>query len=206
MLNSAEVRWFWRDMLAPGLESWFRSGKPDAGGGTPRTDEYLVDDRQRELGMKKRAGTSGIEIKGLVAVRPPLPEPFSARVQIWTKWTSQALTIDHLPRKVVRKTRWLRKYDTGGSDIRELALDADERLRDSLAAPEHGCQLELVALTIDGSADRWWSVGFEAFGTLDTVEDSLRRTIAFVRPLAGEALAGGLELSYPDWLSATPRR
>jgi hypothetical protein len=66
--------------------------------------------------------------------------------------------------------------------------------------------LELVALTIDGSADRWLSVGFEAFGPLDTVERSLRRTITFVRPLAGEAFAGGLELSYPDWLSVITRR
>ena len=33
----------------------------------------------------------GIEIKGLCEIRAPLPDPFSARVQIWTKWTSQAM-------------------------------------------------------------------------------------------------------------------
>jgi hypothetical protein len=111
------------------------------------------------------------------------------------------MTIDHLPRTVVRKTRWLRKYDTSGSTVRELELDADEQLLDSAAPlPERGCNLELVALTAGDDA-RWWTLGFEAFGPLDTVEQSLQRTIAHVAPIGREALAGGAELSYPDWLS-----
>ena len=204
MLVSAEVRWFWRDTLPPGLEHWFQSGRLPPGGGTSRQDEYLVDPRQRELGVKKRSGREGIEIKGLVEVRAPLPDPFAGRVQIWTKWTSNAVTIDHLPRTTVRKRRWLRKYDTSGSAVRELELDADEHIRDSAAPlPTHGCHMEFVALTLNDHPERWWTFAFEAFGPLETVERSLHRTIAYLEPIGREALAKGLELSYPDWLSAT---
>jgi len=202
MLISAEVRWFWRQALPPGLEQWFRSGSLAPGGGNSREDEYLVDPLQPELGVKKRSGRPGIEIKGLIEVRAPLPEPFSGRVQIWTKWTSHAITIDHLPRIVVRKTRWLRKYDTSRSAVRELELDANEQLRDSVAPiPEHGCQMELVALIVGDHDAYWWTFGFEAFGPLETVERSLHRTIAHLPPIGREALDAGVELSYPSWLS-----
>lgn len=140
MLISAELRWFWRETLPPGLEQWFRSGTLTPGGGNSRDDEYLVDPLQSELGVKKRSGMSGIEIKGLVEVRTVLPGPFSGRVQIWTKWTSHVITIDHLPRIVVRKTRWVRKYDTSGSAVHELELDYPLR-RPSRAARRKGKRL-----------------------------------------------------------------
>ena len=201
MLISAEVRWFWRLALPPGLEQWFRSGTLVPGGGKPREDEYLVDPLEPELGVKKRSGRGGIEIKGLIEARTRLPEPFAGSLQIWAKWTSHTITIDQLPRIVVRKTRWLRKYDTGCSALRELELDADEQLRDSTAPiPEHGCQMELVALSVGDHDPCWWTFGFEAFGPLGTVERSLHRTIAQLPPIGREALGGGMELSYPSWL------
>src|SRR5262245_28466185 len=129
MLVSAELRWFWRDCLPPGFEQWFRNaGFPPLGGGNSRDDEYLIDAKQAELGVKLRGGKEGVEIKGLVENRTFLPEPFSGTVQIWTKWTSEALTIDRLPRISVRKTRWLRKFDTSRSEIRELQLGVQEQL------------------------------------------------------------------------------
>src|SRR5258707_15624969 len=115
MLVSAEIRWFWKEDLPPGVEAWFRRGACGPGGGKLRTDEYLVDPMQHELGLKKRDGGRGIEVKGLVALRAKTAAPLDARVQIWSKWTSDSLTIDHLPRVVVRKIRWLRKYDTEGA-------------------------------------------------------------------------------------------
>ena len=198
---SAEARWFWRG--SPGeFEQWFRSGDVAAGGGGARDDEYLVDPRQQELGIKKRAGKAGIEIKGLVDVGVPLPAPFPGRLQIWSKWTSYATTIDHLPRIVVRKTRWVRKYDTGGDHVREIALDSAERPRDAaMPWPEFGCQMELTEVATGD--DRWWTFGFEAFGSLQTVESSLLRTVAHLRAIPAGSLAAARELSYPAWLAIT---
>ena len=207
MLISAELRWFWRGSLPSLLEQWFRGGAVAPGGGKLRNDEYLIDPLQRELGIKKRSGRAGIEIKGLVEVRARLLKPFDGRVQVWTKWTSNSLTIDHLPRVVVQKTRWLRKFDTGGSAVRELELDADERLLDEAAPlPEQGCNVELVNLSLGNEPEHWSTLGFEAFGPLDAVERSLQRTIASMAPLSPDALAGGLEMSYPQWLATASVR
>jgi hypothetical protein len=212
MQVSAEARWFWREAPPDGLERWFVDRPIAAGGGTPRIDEYLLDARQQELGIKTRGdaggrpGAGGIEVKGLVEIRAPLPPPFPARVQIWTKWTSFALPIDGVPRVTIRKTRRLRKFDTGGPAVRELALDAGEGLIDrSAALPARGCHMELVALEAGDGRARWSTFGFEAFGPLDTIADSLARTIEHVQPVDAAVLAGGLELSYPSWLATEIR-
>jgi len=201
MFVSAEVRWFWKDTAPPSLDEWFHGGAYRPGGGTPRTDEYLLDSGQRELGVKRRGGTGEIEVKGLVERRRPSASPFGARVQVWCKWTSQGLRIDHLPRVSLQKTRWLRKYDTAGTVVSEVELDAGERPRQ---APERrlerGCQVELVALEVGDRHETWASLGFEAFGELDTLEDSLHRTVGHLAADAPQ-LTLGAELSYPEWLA-----
>jgi hypothetical protein len=83
-----------------------------------------------------------------------------------------------------------------------LELDADERLRDaSRAVPERGCLLELVATQVGDSRTSWWTLAFESFGPLDTVQESLRRAAVHVSQPAPPSLEGGLQLSYPEWLS-----
>ena len=208
MMVSAEARWFWQGNPPDDLERWFELRPIVAGGGVPRLDEYLLDARQKELGIKsrgdigKRPDADAIEVKGLVETRPPLSEPFPAQVQIWTKWKSPALRIDGLPCIRVWKTRRLRKFDTSGSTVLELALDAKEKLVDRAALlPALGCHIELVALEVGEPRACWWTLAFEAFGPLDTVEESLVRTMADVHPIEPAALSGGLELSYPAWLA-----
>jgi hypothetical protein len=57
----------------------------------------------------------------------------------------------------------------------------------------------VVTLRVDRAGTPWASVGFEAFGELSDVEDSLDRTL---RHVASQAmLPAGRELSYPAWLS-----
>jgi hypothetical protein len=200
VLVSAELRWFWSGGLPATVEEWFRVRGFPPGGGKPRIDEYLLDRSQLELGLKKRGTKPGVEVKGLVGLQKRVSVPFEGRVQIWTKWTSEALTIDHLPRVAVHKTRWLRKFDTGGPDVIEIELDEDERPRRSPdKLPARGCHFELVSLRLDAESAPWSSIGFEAFGDLGTIEASLDRTLHHVAPAA--RLPGGSELSYPAWLA-----
>jgi hypothetical protein len=201
MLVSAEVRWFWKNEVPQGVEAWFRRGVFPPGGGKPRIDEYVVDPTQRELGIKKRGGGRGVEVKGLVDFRATTTPPLDARVQVWSKWTSASLTVDHLPRVAVRKTRWLRRYDTGGHGVAEVELDADEQPRHGPSLRlERGCHFELVSLRVGEPELTWWSMGFEAFGPLDTVEESLHQTVAHAAS-AAVMPSRGLELSYPAWLA-----
>ena len=195
---SAELRWFWKDSLPDAIEPWFRLRELAPGGGVPRVDEYLVDPAQPELGLKKRGGGYGVELKGLVTLGRPLRGMSNAPAQVWAKWLSETLTIDHLPRVRIRKTRWLRKFDTSGPQVTEIRLDASQS-RAVLARIPRGCFSELSALGVDDGPTSWWTVAFEAFGELDTVEDSLQRTLDHIS--LPPQLAGGLVMSYPEWLA-----
>ena len=198
MLVSAEIRWFWKAAAPPALESWFRGGPFPPGGGVPRADEYLVDPGQRQLGVKSRGGAAGVEEKGLIDVRGVLPAPFAGRIQLWSKWRS-AMTIDRQPRVQLHKTRWIRKFDSSGAVVTEVELDAAEQPRREGERIARGCQFELVAVRVGERPDTWWTLGFEAFGERDTLEDSLRRTVLHLKPTV-PSLPEGDELSYPEWL------
>src|SRR5262249_49154880 len=117
MQVSAEIRWFWKNALPPLIEDWFRrrdkEGCP-ADGGRLRLDEYLRDQTQAELGVKRRAGKKGVEVKGLVdrEVQKLNAAPFTGPVEIWAKWTSEALEVDSGTAVKTIKRRWLRKFST----------------------------------------------------------------------------------------------
>jgi hypothetical protein len=207
MLLSAEVRWFHRGPCA--LRDWFRDTgihACPAGGGQGRTDRYLRDAAQEELGIKRRGEKRGIEIKGLVAARSNLAEgPFVGRIELWTKWTSEALELPHVGTVLTEKVRWQRKFDTRARSPLEVELDASEQpIRRSF--PDRSCNVELTEVRILGEV--WWTLGFEAFGAIDTVEADLRAVAALIaaerRP---PRLDGWMEGSYPRWLktaSAAP--
>jgi hypothetical protein len=143
---------------------------------------------------------AGVEVKGLIELRRSLPAPFAARIQIWCKWRSEGLSLVHLPRVSLHKTRWLRKFDTAGPVVTEVELDAAEQPRNRPAYRiERGCQVELVTLRVGDHQDTWSSLGFEAFGELDTLEESLHRAVGHLGPDV-PPYAAGAELSYPEWL------
>ncbi len=116
-------------------------------------------------------------------------------MQIWAKWISETLTIDQLSRVTVNKTRWLRKYDTSRPHVTEVQLDAAERpVGFESRQLERGCRLELVTIGIDAGNVSWWSVGFEAFGDLGNIEDSLDCVLTHLAPGVPN-LAGGIATS-----------
>src|SRR5262249_50688036 len=95
MQLSAETRLFWKDRGPEELEAWF-TGKArhgsTAGGGAERTDKYVYDPGQIELGIKQRdakpdAPAAGYELKSLVAARWNVltSGPLAGRVEVWTK-------------------------------------------------------------------------------------------------------------------------
>jgi hypothetical protein len=206
MQVSAEIRWFW---MGPGpceLDAWLRDPElhpcPPGGGGS-RTDEYLRDEGQEELGIKRRGGQKRIEVKGLVAELGEIrTAPFVGRVELWTKWTSEALEVPHAASVRTDKRRWLRKFSTDGHVPVEIALDASEKpVTGSL--PARGCNVELTEVRI-GSA--WWTLGFESFGSIDTVEADLRTVAALVaRERRPPSLDGWKLASYPRWLNEVRR-
>lgn len=58
MQLSAEIRWFWQVAIPSSFEMWFHAGLGGCptGGGKTRSDEYLYQQDQPELGLKRRGG------------------------------------------------------------------------------------------------------------------------------------------------------
>jgi len=196
---SAEIRWFWQGTGPTGLHAWF-SDCAD-GGGIPRTDVYLLDPQQAELGIKLRGGKSGIEVKGLVATiangsRHP---SFAGPIEIWTKWPSTALSLTGAAVIQVNKTRRLRKFDTAWTPVREVSLDAQEHPSDGQRLPDEGCDVEYTEISVDGFPP-WVTFGFEAFGLLETVAGNLRSVAARLAQRRPPPFDLGWCASYPLWL------
>lgn len=205
MQISAETRWFWQK-APPRMQTWFcgaASGVCAAGGGGKRIDEYLADPGQVELGIKRRGGKKGSEVKGLVSVLPgglAVP-PFTGPIELWTKWTTEQLDLKHYATIATVKRRWLRKFDTAASPPGEVGLDAEEKPLAGGKLPDRGCNVEFTEVTLPGGAV-WWTLGFEAFGTIDTVAGSLNTAAKALAAREPPQFGEGLVASYPAWLKA----
>jgi hypothetical protein len=204
MQVSAEIRWFWQGAGPPLLRAWFmdaRFHEHSVGGGSVRTDAYLPDPQQADLGIKLRGSESGVEIKGLVAVSREacFDAPFVGSIEVWSKWSSNELRLSDAALTAVSKHRWLRKFSTNGAQVQEIALDAQELPIDKDHLPTEGCDVEYTEISINGSSS-WVTLGFEAFGTLDTVVANLRRVTAHVSRRRPPAFGSAWRASYPVWL------
>lgn len=205
MQLSAEIRLFWFDHKPAALESWFMDEGVHAmrpGGGEVRTDVYLRDENQIGLGVKTRGKNSGVEVKGLVAVPGDTVrfDSYEIPIEIWTKWPSEKLGFDTNRGIVVQKRRWVRKFDTAQARIVEVPLDSKERPANGAAFPDVGCNVEWTEVEIQ-SVETCWTLGFESFGTLRDVENSLRSVVRMMGERNPPHAPGAMGLSYPAWIA-----
>ncbi|MEF8703657.1 MAG: hypothetical protein V5B32_10460 [Candidatus Accumulibacter sp. UW26] len=211
---SAEIRWFWREQPPEGFKDWFLSivvHEVMVGGGSTRVDRYLIDPEQSELGLKARGGKTGIEVKGLVAVAPDglNTPPFAGPIELWGKWTSEALQFGSLSTRSLEKQRWLRTFDTALASPVEIPLDSEDQPLDGHILPTQGCNVELVRIRLLPKGDTWWTYAFEAFGALESVANSLRMVASVIADRQPPPLGRPLVASYPAWLgerSPAPRQ
>jgi hypothetical protein len=152
--------------------------------------------------LKRRGEKPGVDAKGLVAVssQPSDTIPFVGPIEIWCKWQLLTLTLRDVPIIATRKIRWLRKFDTGGGEPSEIPVGEDEAPTDRRPLPRLGCNVELTRVEV-GGGHVWWTLGFEAFGELASVERSLRSTLSAMAVRRPPSLGSGELLNYPAWLS-----
>jgi hypothetical protein len=201
MFVSAEIRWFWQDDCPANLRRWFDETPPAAGGGELRIDQYLLLTDQSEISIKRRGENPDVEIKGLVARIRNERGSFAPHFQLWCKWRVPASALGLTDKMIVRKIRWLRTYDGSGAAIVEVPLQFNERPLSAAALPQHGCNVEITKILLDGDPRQWWTLGFEAFGDLDSTLFNLRRTVEFLVSRSFPLPSCGEFLSYPSWLA-----
>ena len=197
MRLTAEIRWFWAGAPPAAFQEWFTSAGPNSpavADSQARTDEYLRENAQCTLGIKKRGGQAGVEIKGLIAPGKTILElaGCTAPVELWAKWSSRTLNIDGGALIRVQKRRWMRKFRVGSGQAAECT--GSDQTRTS------GCDAELTLIEVKGSA--WWTFGFEAFGELERIQDDLAATVALLASRDPPRLPRGEASSYPRWLAS----
>jgi hypothetical protein len=207
MLVSAELRWFWPEIEPVSVRDWFENGGIRPGGGlrSRHDDYYFIAAGQTTLGIKWRdaqSGTPTLEIKSLVsklsAVAIP---PFEGEPGIWVKCQVDADGLPEGPAFRVGKRRWLRKFSAESADLREIKLDQNEKPDDAGSLPVAGCNVEFTEVQLPKDLGRHWTLGFEAFGAADDVQNILKRTLAHTVSRGAPVLAGAFAASYPEWLS-----
>jgi hypothetical protein len=200
MRLTAEVRWFWEGAPPATFQEWFTGGGPNWAAipdSQLRTDQYLFDPVQWTLGIKKRGGQDTLEIKGFVAPGKTTVEiaGCASVVGLWVKWPTGALTLTRAAVIHVQKRRWMRKFRVSAGAVSDCT--GSDPLRTT------GCDAELTLITVRNSA--WWTLGFEAFGELESVEGDLAATAAVLASRNPPVLPRGEASSYPRWLASLPK-
>jgi hypothetical protein len=198
MRMTAEIRWFWAGRPPRSFADWFSAAGPSwdsANDSKTRTDEYLRDNAQTMLGIKKRGGGSDVEIKGLISTRPTVLTlaGSACAIDLWGKW-SASFALESRQLIKIEKQRWMRKFRVAAGTATELSTAAS-------GARLSGCDVELTLLEgPDGTP--WWTLGFEAFGAFDRVERDLTATLVVVAGRSPPLLPEGQATGYPGWLAA----
>jgi hypothetical protein len=203
MMTSAELRWLWSGHCPQPVYDWFfKSGLPP-GGGQSRVDRYIPQRGEPDISLKRPGDKTDFEVKGLVtARRSPELEPLAPHIEIWCKWSCTIRGLKLADEVAVTKTRWLRKFDASKYVRLEIPLGANEKPAPGHSLPVQGCNIELTEIEMAGHAGRWWTLGFEAFGDLDSVSTNLTLTVLPEKPLLLRIIGSGAFLSYPAWLRA----
>jgi hypothetical protein len=201
ILESLEVRWFFRGRPSPALVlHWFGDIQSEG----ERTDWYLRSKRV-DLGFKARlkAGDSAkAETKILLGSLGVTELAPGVRGAV-ERWQKLSLSVDdpelrkHGAWVAVKKDRLLKRYawqDGRVSTVpNQLRLDA-------------GAGFELTLLSGDPVVEGY-TVGVEAFGPSTELLSILERTCSAAFTDASEAgLTAEASMSYPEWLSKLPAR
>lgn len=198
MQPSMELRWFLAGAVPAAVQQWFSQGEIAPQTEARRTDHYLHLPACEDVGIKQRQGR--MEIKRRLAERSvqTFAKGIAGRIEQWVKW-SFVLDEQQLPDLTkptgswvsVEKVRQLKKFAIT-PDGTITASDASDRIA-------QGCNFELTTLVLDEK--EWWSLGFEAFGELATVETNLTLTLKQVLSDPDFPLLQAEDsFAYPHWL------
>ncbi len=214
MQVTAEMRWFWPYTDHLEVLNWFSNEEVHEfapGGGQNRIDSYLFDARQLELGIKNRGGKRGVEVKGLVSKTFGVcdAEPFAGPIELWSKWTSETLSLDTAKTVTTMKRRWLRKFDTTGDSPEAIPLDEKELPVKANSLPAQGCGIELTevrfldskTLEVIPGTRGWWTLSLESWGKIDSLHKSLCLVAQLMSERNPPPFDTEFSASYPRFLS-----
>lgn len=195
-----EARWFLQGQIPEPIAQDFHQGTivPTL---EQREDWYLQLPHNNDLGIKLRENK--VEIKKRAANRGThqLSDQVSGQIEEWVKWSftsdvenqfffEQTFNQEWLPVKKSRQQKTFRILNQKPTEVIDPACPI-----------EQGCNLELATLEIQKQT--WFSLGFEAFGERDRLQETFDQVVRHVlKNSQFLTLQAEHSYSYPGWISA----
>ncbi len=198
-VESLEVRWIARGQLPPAMLEWFARFPAET---ETRQDAYLLQPRLRGLSVKLRDG-GALEVKSYLGSPGILDLPRDGRghLESWRKWSFPSGLPGH---GGANQPGWVVVGKSRRSSWFPLAIRADlAQVRPPAAVA--GCMVELAEVWVRG--ERWWSVGFEATGSVRLLRVALEHAadLVFAQALPpGVQFSLGNSHSYARWVGQRP--
>jgi len=188
--DSLEVRWIVPGQLPPAILEWF-AGFP--AGTETRQDAYLRQPRLRGISVKLPDG-SALDVKSFLGSPGilDLPGGGRGRLESWRKWS---FPTGPQGRGVADPPGWVVVGKSRPSSWFPLASYPDlAQVRPPAGVA--GCTVELTEVRVRGEA--WWSVGFEATGSVRLLRGAVEHAAGLV---FARALPPGVQFSLGNSLS-----
>lgn len=215
MIYSSELRWMFRGEVSQRIIDWFVRGQAIAqeGGNKGRIDEYLLFPGCDSVGVKLRGAQDPksvlFEIKSILGTSTPAfpRQGVGGKIDHWVKWSTHGEALGPAAVLFKQKSRWvsvgkgryLRKLNLESARPEEIAYP----LLPSTTLPKIGCNFELTEIQSEG--EKWFSLGFEAFGPRPQTPHALSAAVTFFLQTMGLPpdceLVSGASMSYPFWLA-----
>ena len=202
MLPTVEIRWFIKGEIPDLLLDWFNGLKGDPTIMSQRTDYYLCMP-DTGIGIKIREGL--IEHKQRSDGMGELWSDgvHSGAIEQWEKW-SFPLDDTGAMHKMLDTYPESWQGITKKRSIRILDFDEKNRIRNTSyeALKETACGWELTELIIEGSPDKWWTMGFEAFGDIQKLKQTLLKVCDHVLKESPTGFNASNSFAYPEWIKS----
>ena len=209
MLETAEIRWFFKGQILKEIREWFNGFDNFPASTQTRTDHYLrLPDTG--IGIKIREGL--IEHKQLrwgegEKWRDGDGERWSSGecsgiFRYFQKWSFPLDDTAAIPEMLMaHRESWLGIIKE--RSMRILVLDKNNNIKCTSYEEVKGTAVgwELTMINIQGTDEVWWTMGFEAFGTVEKLEETLIKICNTILPECPLLLTPEDCYSYPHWLN-----
>ncbi len=198
-IDSLEVRWIVRGQLPQAMLDWFAYFPAQT---ETRQDAYLLQPQLRGLSVKLRDGAA-LEVKSYLGSPGilDLTRGGHGLLESWRKWSFPSGLPGH---GGADPPGWVLVGKSRRSSWFPLAIHPDPaQVRPPAAVA--GCTVELTEVLARGQ--RWWSVGFEATGSVRLLRAALEHAadLVFAQALPpGVQFSLGNSRSYSRWLGQRP--
>jgi hypothetical protein len=203
IFKSAEMRWFLPGDVPMAVEDWFNGISPRVLEQEVRTDHYLNIPGSELMSIKIREGNLEFKQRSRGNVLSWKKADVSGHIDFWQKWSFPVRDHDVMVSGIENyRECWTEVVKQRSLILFQASAEGQIARAHEGFLPANGCGLELTRIEMPGRHEKWWTLGFEAFGKEEGLSDMLVVVAELVFSLpAPPSLALHDSFAYPSLLA-----